>query len=189
MYLGIGDSGGAIISKNNKKLKSYTVWCSMFDRCYSESVKINYPSYKGCTVCDEWLFYPKFIEWFNKNYKEGFHLDKDLKNLGAKVYSPDNCSFIPARINSLIISCKSTRGDLPIGVALHKASGLMTARFCDNGKRITIGYFKCEIEAFNAYKDKKLMHIIKIANESFAKGDICEKVFANLIKWEIKIDD
>lgn len=188
MYLGVGDLGGMRSSINNKKLKSYVVWSAMLDRCYSESSKINHPSYEGCTVCEEWLFYPAFLEWITDNYKEGFHLDKDLKILGSKTYSPDSCSFIPAEINSLTISCKASRGGLPQGVAMLKPSGLYSSRVREYGKTINIGCFKCKYDAFKAYKERKLMYIIKVANSAFARGDICEQVFNNLINWEIKND-
>ena len=189
MYLGVGDIGTEKTSINNKKRKSYIAWSSMLDRCYSKASQTNQPAYIGCTVCKDWLYYPNFIEWFDDNYKEGFQLDKDLKNIGARIYNPENCSFIPSEINSLTISCKSSRGDLPIGVVLHKNSGLMMSKIKEYGKTIHLGCFKCKVEAFNAYRERKLMHIIKIANASYARGDICDRVFTNLIKWDIKIDD
>ena len=186
---GVGDRGGLPSSKNNKAIKSYRVWVSMIERCYAKPSLKNYPSYIGCTVCDEWLYYPEFLTWFKENYKNGFHLDKDLKNLGSKVYSPANCSFVPSEINSLTISCKSSRGKLPQGVVKYKAQGLYMAKFRENGKINYIGYFKSKRKAFNAYREKKLMHIIKTANAYFASGDICYEVFSTLLNWEINYND
>ena len=34
-------------------------------------------------------------EWFDKNYIEGWHLDKDLIVKGNKVYSPTTCMLPP----------------------------------------------------------------------------------------------
>jgi hypothetical protein len=188
MYLGVGELGGIPSSKNNKKIKSYTVWGSMLDRCYSDKLRVVHKAYEDCTVCDEWLYYPNFVNWFNDNYKAGMQLDKDLINVGSRTYNPENCSFIPSEINSLVISCKASRGNFPQGCAYHKATGKIIVRVREYGKSIIIGYFDCKKEAFKAYKEKKLMHMIKVANSSFANGDICEQVFNNLIKWDIKYD-
>lgn len=39
-----------------------------------------------------------------KPHMEGWHLDKDILLKGNKVYSPETCAFVPAKINSLLIS-------------------------------------------------------------------------------------
>lgn len=59
----------------------------------------NKPTYEGCTVCDEWLYFSNFKKWFDENYIEGFQLDKDIIIRGNKVYSPQTCCFVPKEIN------------------------------------------------------------------------------------------
>ena len=41
---------------------------------------------------------------------------------GNREYSPENCVMVPHEINSSMILRTSLRGDLPIGVRLHRKS-------------------------------------------------------------------
>ena len=85
---------------NGKRTEKYRAWNSMIDRCYSEKVQESNPAYKGCTVCDEWLNFQNFGAWFDKNYIEGYQLDKDIKIDGNRVYSPGACLFVSQKDNS-----------------------------------------------------------------------------------------
>ena len=81
MVYGIGHLGNTS-SRNNKKLKkSYEIWCKMLKRCY-DPTSIDRPTYKNCSVCDEWLYFENFEKWFDKNYyeipNEKMCLDKDI---------------------------------------------------------------------------------------------------------------
>ncbi|HFD2033567.1 TPA: hypothetical protein ACF2DD_002144 [Clostridium perfringens] len=119
-------------NKYGKIYPSYITWRNMIQRCYDEKLKDKYSTYKNCTVCDEWLYYPNFKQWYDNNYyevnNEEMHLDKDILNKGNKVYSPETCVFVPQSINSLFIKSDKTRGDLPIGVDWHKANQVYQTR-------------------------------------------------------------
>lgn len=99
------------------KTNAYVVWCDMLRRCYSEKYHKKKPTYKGCSVCDEWLLFSNFKRWFDENYIDGYCLDKDIIVKGNKVYSPDTCCFVPKCINSLLTNRKMHRGLEPIGVS------------------------------------------------------------------------
>ncbi len=89
-------------SFNGKLTKQYKCWLHMLERCYSEKYHKMKPTYKECSVCDEWLNFQNFADWHIKNHpKESgvYHLDKDLTVSGNKVYSPQACSFISANEN------------------------------------------------------------------------------------------
>ena len=92
---------------NGIKKESYKVWYSMLQRCYKECY-INKPTYKDCTVCDEWLCFENFEKWYNENYYEVddeiMNLDKDILVKGNKIYSPETCCFVPKRINILFVN-------------------------------------------------------------------------------------
>jgi len=103
--VGINDSiHNAQINKNNKiiwRCPFYGRWENMLRRCYSSRYHKTKPSYIGCSVCPEWLYFSKFCLWMQSQKWEGMALDKDLLVKGNKVYGPDTCCFIPGAINSI----------------------------------------------------------------------------------------
>lgn len=88
----------ALTRENGKTLRSYTVWQNIMKRCYNKK-NHNYKWYgaKGVTVCKEWHSYENFKKWYDENYIEGHHIDKD--NSGLNEYSPYGCSFVDASLN------------------------------------------------------------------------------------------
>ena len=80
----------------------YDTWVGMIRRCYSEKSLIKRPTYKDVTICEEWYNFQNFAKWFENNYVEGLHLDKDLLSKEKKIYSPKSCCFITLQNNSKI---------------------------------------------------------------------------------------
>jgi len=71
---------------NGKDSICYTKWHDMLKRCYKTKT--------GAIVTPAWLCYSEFSIWFNDNYVENMELDKDLKSVNKKIYSPETCSFL-----------------------------------------------------------------------------------------------
>jgi hypothetical protein len=86
-------------SLNGVRSKAHKTWTGMLERCYSEKCHARNPTYKECSVCDEWHNFQNFAKWFFKNYIKGFELDKDIKVKGNKIYSPDTCIFVSPKKN------------------------------------------------------------------------------------------
>ena len=193
---GIGVLGTKYPSKINGVLtKEYILWCSMLKRCYSDVYKKRQPTYEGCEVSNNFKSYEYFYEWCNKQIGFGvdgngnpFQLDKDLLIKGNKVYSEDSCIFIPQEINSLLIKREALRGESLIGVYWKKANKAFVATVRKNkGKQEHLGYFKTELEAFNAYKTAK-ESFVKEQAEKY-KSQIDERAYNALINYEVNIDD
>ena len=193
---GVGVLGAKYPTRVNGVLtKEYELWNSMLTRCYSDSSKKRRPTYEGCEVSNNFKSYEYFYEWCNKQIgfsNEGnenpFHLDKDLLIKGNKVYSEDTCVFIPAEINTLLIKCAATRGECLIGVSWHKTRKAFVAKVNKSkGKREYLGFFKTEIEAFNAYKTAKEAFIKEQAEKW--KGKIDDRAYEALMNYEVNIDD
>lgn len=172
-----------------KRLKSYNVWTGMLSRCYSQKYQGKEPAYKGCSVCEEWFLFSNFKKWFDKNYIEGYQLDKDILVKGNKVYSPDTCCFVPQEINTLLTNRKNHRGGYPIGVGYRTTSRKYYAQFNKNGKREHLGYYDTIEEAFVAYKQTKETYIKEVAQSYFDKGEIAEKVYNALMNYKVEITD
>ena len=189
---GVGITGTKYPSAiNGVKTKEYHLWQGMLQRCYSDTIKKKYPTYEGCEVSDNFLYYEYFYEWCNKQIgfgNEGWQLDKDLLVKGNKVYSEYTCIFLPQEINLLLTKRDNNRGEYLIGVGWDKVAKTFKARVNKNkGKREYLGFFNTEIEAFNAYKKAKEAFIKEQANKW--KDKIDERAYEALMKYTVEITD
>ena len=193
---GVGILGTKYLSAVNGVLtKEYDLWHSMLRRCYSDSSKKKCPTYIGCEVSAKFKSFEYFYEWCNKQigfYNQGnenpFHLDKDLLIKGNKVYSESTCVFLPQEINSLLTKRTSLRGNHLIGVYWDKTHKAFIALVNKNkGKQEHLGYFKTEIEAFNAYKQAKETFIKEQAEKW--KDKIDERAYEALMNYTVEITD
>lgn len=185
---GVGKIGET--NKGNAKIKQ--TWLNMLERCYSEFYHASNPCYVDCKVCDEWLNYSNFVEWYLKNYYEidgeTMQLDKDILVKGNKIYSPETCVFVPKRINCLVLNRKNDRGKHPIGVYYHKRDKQFIAQVTYNNKNIkTVGRFYNSEDAFICYKEAKEKYIKEVADEY--KDKIPQKLYEALYNWKIEKED
>lgn len=100
-YLGNGDNA---CYQDGKMTAAYSRWSDMIKRCYDLNKQEKHPTYKGCSVCDEWHNFQCFANWFEANHpKDGkrYELDKDILVPGNKVYSPETCMFVTRSENAL----------------------------------------------------------------------------------------
>lgn len=181
--VGINDYEGSIKNKN-KFISSYTCWRNMLCRCYSKEKQKELPSYIGCTVCSEWLHFSIFKQWYDENYREGYELDKDILSQNSKCYSPQTCIFVPNYLNNLFRIRKDGKNGM--GVFYYEKYKKYIGRFTFRGKIKYTKVFDNEAEARKAYKELRLSEIKRIAGESFASGDIDERLYNALLNYEIK---
>ena len=189
---GVGITGTKYpITVNGVQTKEYDLWKGMLRRCYSDSLKKKNPTYIGCEVSDKFKSYEYFYEWCNRQIgfgNQNWQLDKDLLIKGNKVYSENTCVFIPAEINLVLVKRTASRGEHLIGVCWNKKDNAFVAMVSKNkGKREYLGFFKTELEAFNAYKQAKEAHLKELAAKW--KSQIDERAYLALINYEVHIDD
>lgn len=187
---GIGFIGVGKYNSNEHKL-AYYKWSAIIQRCLkTDYSKESLKSYEDCKICDDWLNFQNFAEWFYENLyecNEPICVDKDILIHGNKIYSSDKCLLVPQRINLLFIKEKGRRGDLVIG-AQHHSSGngyISTLSTLDGNKYL--GFFYNEIDAFNTYKIEKEKYIKEVADKY--KDKIPDKLYKAMYRYEIKITD
>ncbi len=135
----------------------YQTWSSMLERCYSEVYQKRKSTYKGCSVCEDWLTFSNFRAWMVQHDWKGKQLDKDLLFEGNKIYSPETCVFISGMLNLFFTSRCASRGKFMIGACWNKVKSKFQSS-CSNpftNKREHLGYFDTELEAHLAWKKKK----------------------------------
>lgn len=163
------------ISSNGEHYTFYRVWKSMYLRCYGNH-EIHNPTYSKCSVCEEWHLLSNFKKWFDENYVEGYHLDKDILVKGNKVYSPETCCFVPQEINNLFTNVNNNN-PYP---SINKVGGKFVVSIGQKKKHV--GRFDTLEEATIAYRKAHREHIREIANKWGNK--ISHKVYYSLINYE-----
>ncbi len=193
---GVGYLGETNANSNisGDMLKSYDVWSGMLYRCYNTKYLITHPTYKDCKVCDEWLCYSNFKEWYDKHYyeveDEVMNLDKDILVKGNKIYSPDTCIFVPRRINSIFSGHSKIREkSLPKGVTryTYKSKIQYISTIFINGRNKILGRFNTPEEAFLVYKEAKEKEIKRVAD--LYKDKIPQKLYEAMYDWKVEITD
>lgn len=182
------------IGINDKKhywnSKEYFLWSDMIRRCYSSRYHAKKPTYIGCSVSDNFKYFSYFYDWCQSQIgfkNDGWCLDKDILIKNNKIYSEDNCIFIPNEINTLICKCDGARGDYPLDVYFHKRIGRFASKISKNKKRKHLGYFNSADDAFMAYKVAKELHIKEVA-QLYSK-DIDPRAYRALMNYNVDIRD
>ena len=188
-YLGEGKHKPSV---NKKLTPEYKIWYNIIKRVYDHKIIKKYPTYKGCSICEEWHNFQNFAEWYSKKFysvhKEKMHIDKDILVKRNKIYSPNTCIFVPERINNLFIKCNANRGKYPIGVYFKKDIQKYMAITNDlNRKSKYLGYYNTPENAFLAYKEYKEKIIKEVANEY--KGLIPDLLYKTMINYKVEIED
>ena len=176
---------------DGKNVKEYVLWQNMLERCFSEKYQTRCPTYKECSVSDNFLNYSYFYDWCHKQIGFGkvdekgrsWCLDKDLLFVGNKTYSETACVFVPNEINTFFTDRGKARGEYPVGVSFDKQAGKFKAYCAVNGKKQHLGYFNTPQEALAVYKPFKESLCKQLALKW--QSEIDERLFNAMMKWEI----
>lgn len=160
-YIGVGE----YLSKvNGKDTKEYKTWHGILERCYSKKRHEARPTYKDVTVCEEWLNFQNFAQWFEDNYNpetmQGWHLDKDIICPDCKIYSPETCCFVPQEINAFFTKKLFTKG-----VYRYNKSEKFFFKEHSKGKLKSFKIFNTFDEALTASIKSKENYIKKLADK------------------------
>ncbi len=135
----------------------YRTWENMLKRCYSVIFQDKQPTYRGCTVSEEWKTFSNFKSWMECQDWEGMQLDKDILFEGNKVYSQKTCVFVTRAVNMFTID-GAAKDECLLGACWHKGNNKFISRCCNpfTKKREHLGYFDSEQEAHQEWLKRKL---------------------------------
>lgn len=175
--IGINDADYKVTEHKDERVvwvcPYYQKWVSMLKRCYSADYQKRQPTYIGCTVCEEWIYFMNFRAWMITQDWEGKELDKDMLLAGNKVYSPDTCIFIHKIVNTFTIDCGAAKGKYPTGVFFHDGEGRLRAA-CSNPftkKQETLGRFSTPEEAHQAWRKRKHELACQLADSEYVTDE------------------
>ena len=163
-YIGVGKY--TAYDNFGKRTQKYTIWVSMLNRVYDRYGRSKNESYANCSVCNEWLDFQNFGKWYD---------------------CPNNCTFVPEEINKAFIGHGKLRGKYPIGVFKRKGKENYIAMYHNGRGQQYIGDYKTLEDAFYAYKKCKESYLKHLADKY--KGEIPDKVYDALYKYEVEITD
>lgn len=184
--LGVGFIGEGRFrsSKSGEMYKIYQTWVDVLKRSYCPKFKEKYPTYADVTVCDEWLNYQVFAEWFvgQENYlSKGYDLDKDILIKNNKIYSPETTRVVPHDVNVLFTDAAGKRGDYCIGVS--ERDGYYIANIRVKGSLVQLGKYLTEEQAYSTYKAAKEQLVKDTANEYIE--NIPEEIYNAMMNWTL----
>jgi len=151
----------------------YRRWHDMLKRCYSPNCHKTQPTYKDCTMCEEWLTFSNFKKWMEAQKWEGKQLDKDILKIGNKEYGPESCVFVHRIVNTFIVDRENKRGEYPLGVYFNKRNNKFIAMCSDpfSKEQRYVGCFDCPNDAHLAWKKRKHELACKLADSEYVDDE------------------
>lgn len=169
----------------------YRKWMGILERCFSEKLHLKQPTYKDCDITPDWIYFTKFKYWMESQAWKGLELDKDLLVKGNKIYSPENCLFIPKRLNSSLTDRILNRGEYPLGVSFNKrAKSPNTKCYEASVSNKYIGSFINATDAHKAWQQAKIVelesHLFWYAQQEYFSTSVADAYNKRI--WDIRLD-
>jgi hypothetical protein len=171
------------------EIKASKLWSSIKNRCGTNS------GYVDVKVSNDWLCFDNFHKWFREQvdngwYKEGWEIDKDIISSGGRLYSSENCAFIPTPLNRLFVKAFnrdnifSTRGVSKVyDPKQWYEDVIFKSEINYDGKTIFYGEYDYELFAFFEYKWAFEEFVQNIAEE--LKTNLHPKMYEALINHRV----
>lgn len=138
-------------------------------------------------LCEEWLSFKCFKEWYDSNYPYYLDeiglkpsLDKDLIVEGNRIYSPTTCIFLPHSVNSFLTNKQRNNTSRVTGVSWDKQTNKWQANIKDgHGKLKHLGSFTNIEDAKHIYELARQQRCIEVQEQMRGWGyseDIIELI-------------
>ena len=146
----------------------------------------------GVLVTSEWHDFKNFHIWFEEQrdngwWQHGWHLDKDIISKGKRIYSPENCAYVPPHINLLFVQAFNRHTNFAAARGVNRIKGIAhdtyRASFKAEGKVYQVGDYDSEFEAFFMGKFAKEQYIQDQANK--LKDNLNPKMYEALMSYRV----
>ena len=169
-------SSGVTYQEKRYNTKSFNTYSAIVSRCTKSFQKIS-PHYEGVTT--SFTSFDQFADWSYTQIGSDildYDIDKDLLKRGNRVYSPENCVYLPSYINRSISLRQESRSNLPRGVVprvqLGKEVYVASIRV---GKKLKyLGTFNNPEDAHTQYKiayNERIMSFLQDINSGLIVVD------------------
>lgn len=163
-YVGVGPyKSNSLVAKRH--------W-GLFHRSTSES------AYEGYAVDVSFHSRQDFGAWFTAYGDPTWEVDKDLLNIGNKVYGVDTCVLLPKELNLALAIQPSPHSGLPHGVKVNHKGG-----FDANHAGRYLGHHKSPAVLFLLYKYVKESNLRDLANKYVDKLD--PRAYTALMNYKV----
>lgn len=172
----------------------YQTWMCILDRATDEHHKSIHPTYKTCSISEDWLCFSTFekevkllVGYDDKlSYKDiEFEIDKDILFHGNKEYSLEKCIWIPRNLNLFFTNINSKNTSGYEGVS--KQGDKYIAKVSMRGERIKLGTFTTKLEAYEEYSKQKLTILNTYLLEEFSFiSEYIKEAMRNKLKMQYK---
>ena len=183
---GVGFIPSTLKGKEHRRIRAFISWKNMIRRIYNGYGRFA-KCYENCVICEEWLDYGVFKNWYENQRGCGlkYELDKDLLGNG-KLYSPETCCLLPRELNRMISDRKTKNRELPTGVKRSGKRFFAQALIGTAEKTyIYLGNFDTQEEASNAYKAFRKKRIAETAQVYYDNGELDERAYNALINFNM----
>lgn len=161
---------------------AYQAWRAMLQRVYDPKALARRPTYKGVSVCEEWLTFSNFRRWLLQQHDwQNRTVEKDLIEPGNRVYSPATCMMAPHSVNTLFL-CRGKKSNFSLPVGVCPSKGRYIAQLRIHGKNICLGYFATPDEAGAAYRNAKLTSVLHHAQQYLDEPQLYAAILDNIAR-------
>lgn len=166
----------------------FVSWKDMMKRAYSESYHKKSPTYKDCTVAEEWLSFMKFREWVGNTDLKGIDgtklaLDKDIFLEGNKHYCPGYCNLVEFKVNNFMLN-GGKHGEYPRGMSLDKTCNKLWV-FCSDPFKVkskSVGGVDSVEEGLHLYYKTKRGYLKDLLDKGYTDNRLYKIIDDRLLR-------
>ena len=180
--IGYHGEGPFVAHIGRRATKEHQLWKGVLGR--HQNLEGLNPTYADVTVYEKWHNFQEFAAFVTKlpNFgRKGFELDKDLKVLGSRRYSPKTVSFVPKVVN---LAVNVHDKNPTFGVRYNKRTNDFSMVCYTGRKKNRFDRFATREQAIKVFWRTKCLYVRELAEKHRKRLD--PVVYENLSNLTVK---